>query len=82
MAYEDYLRGEKLIITAALTGGVHGKEANPNLPETPAEIGRAAAECEAAGAAVVHLHARRPSGERSFDSERFQQITEIGRAHV
>jgi 3-keto-5-aminohexanoate cleavage enzyme len=82
MAYEDYLRGEKLIITAALTGGVHGKEANPNLPETPAEIGRAAAECEAAGAAVVHLHARRPSGERSFDTERFQQITDEVRSRT
>lgn len=23
-----------LIITAAITGGVHGKEVNPNLPET------------------------------------------------
>jgi 3-keto-5-aminohexanoate cleavage enzyme len=82
MAYEDYLRGEKLIITAALTGGVHGKEANPDLPETPAEIGRAAAECEQAGAGVVHLHARRPSGERSFDRERFQQITDEVRSRT
>ena len=23
---------EKCVITAALTGGVHGKEANPNIP--------------------------------------------------
>lgn len=75
MTYEDYLRGEPVVITAALTGGVHGKEANPNLPETPEEIGKAAAECEEAGAAVVHLHARRPNGERSFDRERFQAIT-------
>ena len=76
MAYEDYLNGERLILTAALTGGVHGKEANPNVPETPEEIGRAAAECEAAGASVVHLHARRPNGERSFSVGRFQEITD------
>ena len=76
MAYEDYLDGDPVIVTAALTGGVQGKEANPNLPETPEEIGRAAAECEEAGAAVVHLHARRPYGERSFDRERFQAITD------
>ena len=82
MAYEDYLRGEKLIVTAAVTGGVHGKEANPALPETPEEIGRAAEECEAAGAAVVHLHARRPTGERSFDAERFQAITDEVRART
>jgi 3-keto-5-aminohexanoate cleavage enzyme len=82
MAYEDYLAGEPVIITAALTGGVHGKEANPNLPETPAEIGEAAAACEAAGAAIVHLHARRDTGERSFDPERFQAVTDAVRART
>ncbi|MFB6199095.1 MAG: 3-keto-5-aminohexanoate cleavage protein, partial [Halobacteriaceae archaeon] len=59
MSYEDFLSDEPVIITAALTGGVHGKEANPNVPETPAEIGRAAAKAESAGAAVVHVHARK-----------------------
>ncbi|WP_255170391.1 3-keto-5-aminohexanoate cleavage protein [Natrononativus amylolyticus] len=79
MAYEDYLAGEPVIITAALTGGVHGKEANPNLPETPTEIGRAAAKAEAAGAAVVHLHARKDTGERAFSTERFQEVTDAVR---
>ena len=79
MTYDDYLAGEPVVITAALTGGVHGKEANPNLPETPAEIGRAAAAAEAAGASVVHLHARRPNGERSFSTARFQAVTEAVR---
>ncbi|MFC4437049.1 MULTISPECIES: BKACE family enzyme [Natrialbaceae] len=82
MSYEDYLAGEPLIVTAALTGGVHGKEANPNLPETPAEIGRAAAEVEDAGASVVHLHARRPNGERTFATERFQEIDDAVRRHA
>jgi 3-keto-5-aminohexanoate cleavage enzyme len=79
MSYEEYLTGEPVIITAALTGGVHGKEANPNLPETPEEIGRAAAAVEAAGAAVVHLHARQPNGERSFATERFEEIDDAVR---
>ncbi|MCL7417350.1 MAG: 3-keto-5-aminohexanoate cleavage protein [Halalkalicoccus sp.] len=82
MSYEDYLAGDPLIITAALTGGVHGKEANPNLPETPEEIGRAAAAAEEAGAAVVHLHARQPNGERSFATERFQAIDDAVRKHA
>lgn len=82
MSYEGYLASEPLIITAALTGGVHGKEANPNLPETPEEIGRAAAAAEAAGASVVHLHARRPNGERSFTTERFQAIDDAVRKHA
>jgi 3-keto-5-aminohexanoate cleavage enzyme len=82
MSYERYLAGEPVIVTAALTGGVHGKEANPNLPETPEEIGRAAAAAEAAGAAVVHLHARKDNGERSFATERFQEIDDAVRNHT
>ncbi|GAB3682490.1 3-keto-5-aminohexanoate cleavage protein [Salinarchaeum chitinilyticum] len=74
MSYERFLSGEPVIVTAALTGGVHGKEANPNLPETPEEIGRAAVAAADAGAAVVHLHARESNGERSFSTERFQAI--------
>ena len=76
MSYESYLAGDPVVVTAALTGGVHGKEANPNIPETPEEIGRAAAACERAGASVVHLHARRPNGERSFETERFQEVND------
>jgi 3-keto-5-aminohexanoate cleavage enzyme len=82
VSYESYLAGDSVIITAALTGGVHGKEVNPNLPETPEEIGRAAAAAKKAGAAVVHLHARRPNGERSFATERFEEIDEAVRAHT
>lgn len=82
MSYETYLAGDPVIVTAALTGGVHGKEANPNLPETPEEIGRAAAAVEEAGAAVVHLHARKPNGERSFTTERFQAIDDEIRART
>ncbi|MGZ0748064.1 3-keto-5-aminohexanoate cleavage protein [Haloparvum sp. AD34] len=82
MSYENYLANDPLIITAALTGGVHGKEAHPDLPETPEEIGKAAAKAEAAGASVVHLHARTDSGERSFATERFQAIDDAVRRYA
>ena len=82
MTYDDYLAGDPVILTAALTGGVHGKEAHPDLPETPEEIGRAAAECEAAGASVVHLHARRENGERAFSRERFEAIDDAVRSRA
>ncbi|MXV62372.1 3-keto-5-aminohexanoate cleavage protein [Natronorubrum sp. JWXQ-INN-674] len=82
MSYAAFLDGDPLIVTAALTGGVHGKEANPNLPETPAEIGRAAAAVEAAGASVVHVHARHQNGERTFETERFQAIDDAIRRHA
>ena len=75
MSYDAYLAGEPVIITAALTGGVHGKEANPNLPETPTEVATAAQAVEAAGASVVHLHARDKGGERDFSREQFQALT-------
>ncbi|MBS7605986.1 3-keto-5-aminohexanoate cleavage protein [Candidatus Bathyarchaeota archaeon] len=49
-----------LIISVALTGGVHGKEVNPNLPETPDEQAQQAYEAYLAGASIVHVHARDP----------------------
>jgi 3-keto-5-aminohexanoate cleavage enzyme len=79
MSYESYLAGDPVILTAALTGGVHGKEASPHLPETPEEVAESAAACEEAGAAVVHLHARRENGERAFSREGFQELTEAVR---
>ena len=79
MSYDQYLTERPVVVTAALTGGIQGKEANPAIPETPGEIGQAAAEVEAAGAAVVHLHARRPNGERAFSTERFQEIDDAVR---
>ncbi|MXR50509.1 3-keto-5-aminohexanoate cleavage protein [Halovenus sp. WSH3] len=82
MSYQSYLDGDPVIVTAALTGGVHGKETSPHLPETPAEIGAAAAAAEEAGAAVVHVHARRDNGERSFSTERFQEIDDEIRART
>lgn len=50
---------EKLIITAAITGGSSPAE-NPFLPKTPKEQVKAAIECYEAGASIVHLHARNP----------------------
>ena len=57
----------KIIITAALTGGGHGKEANPNLPEQPDEIIQQAIDCRKAGAAIVHIHARDKKGKSTMD---------------
>ncbi len=46
------------IITCAITGGGHGKEASDALPETPEEQADAAYEAYKAGAAQIHIHAR------------------------
>ena len=49
-----------LIISAAITGGVQGKEMNENLPETPEEQAEQTREAYDAGASIVHVHARNP----------------------
>jgi 3-keto-5-aminohexanoate cleavage enzyme len=54
---------EKLIITAAITGGA-SPESNPYLPKTPREQVQAALDAYNAGASVVHIHARNPETGR------------------
>lgn len=66
-----------LILSVALTGGVHGKEIAPNLPETPDEQAQQAFEARNAGAAIVHIHARDPKNgfaSPSTDSEDYRRI--------
>ena len=49
-----------LIITAAITGGGHGKESCAALPETPEEQAEEALRAYEAGASQIHIHARDP----------------------
>lgn len=50
----------KVIISCAVTGGVHTPTLSPYLPVTPEEIANQAVEAAEAGAAILHLHARDP----------------------
>ena len=47
---------EPVVVTCALTGGIHGKEANENLPEQPDEIVEQGVAAWEAGAAVLRGH--------------------------
>jgi 3-keto-5-aminohexanoate cleavage enzyme len=47
-----------LLVTVAPTGAETDKADCPQLPTTPEELARTAVECEAAGAAMVHIHVR------------------------
>jgi 3-keto-5-aminohexanoate cleavage enzyme len=62
-----------LVVNAALTGMVPRRETVPHVPLTVAEIVNDAARCFAAGATVVHLHARdadqRPDWRREAYAE-------------
>src|SRR3954470_20938277 len=64
----------KVIITCALTGGIHGKEANPNLPEQPDEIVAQGIAAWRAGAAILHVHARNPDGSNTMDPVIYQGL--------
>jgi 3-keto-5-aminohexanoate cleavage enzyme len=64
----------KVIITAALNGAFSNKDVNPNVPEQPDEIARAARECADAGAAIVHIHARDEQGRPCGTREKFTEI--------
>jgi 3-keto-5-aminohexanoate cleavage enzyme len=65
---------EPVVITCALTGGIHGKEANPNLPEQPDEIVGQGIAAARAGAAILHVHARNPDGSNTMAQEIFGEL--------
>lgn len=71
-----------LIITCAITGGLHGKEANPNLPESPEEQVQSTYDAYNAGASMVHIHRRNPENpmQMSWKWEEFAEINSMVRA--
>jgi uncharacterized protein (DUF849 family) len=54
----------KVIISCAVTGGIHTPSMSPYLPITPEEIAKSSIEAAEAGAAIIHLHARDPNDGR------------------
>jgi uncharacterized protein (DUF849 family) len=66
---------KKVIITCAITGGVHTPTMSPHLPITPDEIASEAVLAAEAGAAIIHLHARDPeTGRPTPDPDVFMQF--------
>jgi len=56
-----------LLITVAPTGAETAKADCPQLPTTPEELARTAADCEAAGAAMIHIHVRDHEHQPTLD---------------
>lgn len=61
-----------MILTAALVGAETTRAQTPYLPISAEEIGIEAGRCREAGAAMVHLHVRKPDGAPSQDTELFR----------
>ena len=67
-----------VIITCAVTGGIHTPTMSPHLPVTPAQISQAAIDAAQAGASVIHLHARDPeTGKPDPRPETFMQFLPV-----
>ena len=65
---------EPLIINAAITGMVPMPEHNASIPITVSQIVAEARRCAAAGATILHVHAREVGGEPTWRVEIYQEI--------
>lgn len=65
-----------LMLTCALTGGIHGKETNPKLPEQPDEIVEQGVAAWRAGAAILHVHARNADGSNTMNPAIYGELHE------
>ena len=63
---------EALLITVAPTGAETSKEDCPQLPTTLEELVATARDCEAAGAAVIHVHIRDDEHRPTLDQARLR----------
>jgi len=72
----------KTIISAALTGVLATREQCPAIPYTPVEIAEEAKRAAEAGAAIVHIHARKPDGGPDWSVETFAEIFSEVRART
>lgn len=65
---------EPMIITAAVNGSEHGRDATPHIPLTPDEIVESAYEAYRAGAAIAHVHARDADGKPVHDVASYEYV--------
>src|ERR1700678_3620251 len=68
------------LITVAPTGAEADKSAVPALPVTLTELVATAKECEAAGAAVIHVHIRDEAARPTLDRGRLADTVAALRA--
>jgi 3-keto-5-aminohexanoate cleavage enzyme len=66
---------KKLIIMARINEYM-SRDKNPHVPFTPDEIAQTAVDCEAAGASIIHFHARNPDGSPSYDPATYLEIVQ------
>ena len=71
-------RTNKVIISCAITGGIHVPTMSDALPITPEEIAQQSIDASQAGASILHLHARDPeSGKPTSDPDIFMRFLPV-----
>ena len=68
--------GKKVVVVAAINGGMQQDREGARIPCTPAEIADEAYRCYKAGAAVVHVHARDENRRNSGDPKLYAEIVQ------
>src|SRR5918995_4527363 len=73
---------QALLITVAPTGAETAKADFPQLPTTLEELVQTAQECEAAGAAMIHVHVRDDEHRPTLDLGRLKETVAALREHT
>ncbi|WP_044874459.1 3-keto-5-aminohexanoate cleavage protein [Pseudomonas sp. LFM046] len=69
---------KSIIITCAVTGGIHTPTMSKHLPITPDQIAAESIAAAEAGASIIHLHARDPeTGRPTPDPKVFMQFLPV-----
>ena len=64
------------VITCAISGAIAGREQCPAIPYTPAEYAAEARRIVDEGGVHIHIHARTPAGDPSYEPRDFVAIKE------
>src|SRR4051794_5248800 len=73
---------DPVILTCAISGAVADRRQCPAIPYTPEEYAAEARRIVDEGGSMIHIHARRPDGTPSYETEDFRAITEAILAEV
>ena len=73
---------DPVIISCSISGAIANRDQCPAIPYTPEEYAEEARRAVDEGAAMIHIHARRPDGTPSYEIEDFRAITEAILAEV
>ena len=76
------MTGDKLLVTVAPTGAETAKADCPQLPTTLDELVETAQRCQAAGAAMIHVHIRDDEHKPTLDLGRLTDTVTALREHT